>query len=278
MGVLNQAGRVFQRWGVPLYALPDFVIIGTMKGGTTSLFAYLRKHPQVIPAQTKEVHFFDEQYAEGVAWYRMQFPSYAQKYWRRLKGQRSISGEASPYYLFHPDVPQRMQAFLPKVKLITLLRNPIDRAYSHYQHQVRKGREHRPFEEAVAEEQAQLEAQEQPGEATYEHRHFSYLERGLYLTQLKRWRQFFPGEQMLILESEALYQAPEQTLKEVYAFLEVDTASFPDQLKAANVGRYKEKMSSTCRAQLAAFYAPHNQALCAYLNRDFSWAVPETVS
>ncbi len=278
MGVLNQAGRVLQRRGVPLYALPDFVIIGTMKGGTTSLFAYLRKHPQVIPAQTKEVHFFDEQYAEGVAWYRMQFPSYAQKYWHRLNGRRCITGEASPYYLFHPDVPQRMQAVLPKVKLITLLRNPIDRAYSHYQHQVRKGREHRPFEEAVAEEQARLEAQGQPGEATYEHRHFSYLERGLYLTQLRRWRQFFPGEQMLILESEALYQAPEQTLKEVYAFLGLHTASFPDQLKAANVGRYKEKMSSTCRAQLAAFYAPHNQALCAYLKRDFSWAVSESVA
>src|SRR5579885_2674785 len=128
--------------------LPDFIIIGTQRGGTTSLYAYLGQHPQIAPAVIKEVHFFDNNYERGVGWYRTQFPFLIEKSIAKNIGQQNfITGEASPYYLFHPHVPERAAKVVPGAKLIVLLRNPIDRAYSHYYHEVELGHEKLSFEQ-----------------------------------------------------------------------------------------------------------------------------------
>jgi len=132
-------------------ALPDFAIIGVGKGGTTFLYHLLTRHPYVEPAAAKELHFFDnlaEQ--EGVEWYRQCFPV---PKWK--DGRRTITGEAAPY-LPHPLAPQRMAKVVPRARLIVLLRNPVDRAYSQYHKEIRYGRETRTFEEAVEAEKAQL--------------------------------------------------------------------------------------------------------------------------
>src|SRR5215217_8827850 len=132
--------------------LPDFVVIGTQKGGTSYFYSLLTEHPLVRRAAAKELHFFDNKFAEGVGWYRRCFSEGEQ-----VDGHRTITGEASPSYLFDPQVPERMARIIPEAKLIALLRNPIDRAYSHYQMEVRRGREERSFEEATEEEMTSTE-------------------------------------------------------------------------------------------------------------------------
>src|SRR5215204_6554456 len=226
--------------------LPNFVIIGAQKGGTSFLYHLLTRHPLVEPAARKELHFFDnpEHFDRGVEWYRRCFPRPSWK-----DGQKSITGEATPYYLFDPSVAKRMAQVAPQARLIALLRNPIDRAYSHYQMQVKRGLESRTFEEAIEQQRS------------------SYLPRGIYVDQLLRWFEFFSKEQMLVLKSEDFFEDPVETLKTVLDFL-----GLPEWLPAESElrqrrheGGYGEKMDPSTRHRLEAYFEPYNQKLYEYL-------------
>src|SRR5918994_1595947 len=199
----------------PLRGLPSVLIIGAQKGGTTSLFNYLIQHPKVLPPVSKEIHYFDLQYARGHRWYRGCFPL------ARHLQQGSVTLEASPYYLFHPLVARRAAELLPDVTVVALLRNPIDRALSHYHHEVRGGREALSLEEALDREAERLAGEEerlvsQPDYYSYNHHRYAYTRRGLYLEQLRRWEQHFPRSQMLIIQSERLFADPVGTTAAVY--------------------------------------------------------------
>ncbi|HYF40703.1 MAG TPA: sulfotransferase domain-containing protein, partial [Gemmatimonadales bacterium] len=139
----------------PLRGLPSVLLIGAQKAGTTSLFNYMAEHPAVLPPSNKEIHYFDLNPTRGLTWYRSHFP-----YNHQLR-DGSVTVDASPYYLAHPGVPQRAAQLLPGARLLVLLRNPVDRAYSHYQHEVRGGREPLSFEEAIAREPERLEGEEE---------------------------------------------------------------------------------------------------------------------
>jgi hypothetical protein len=245
---------------------PHFVILGTQRGGTTSLYRYLTAHPCVIPAIRKELHFFDSWYDRGPDWYRAQFPS------RLPPG--CITGEATPYYLFHPHAAERMRAHAPHAKLIVLLRNPIDRAYSHYGHSVRLGHEALPFEEAIARENARLQGETEKliADGTYysfNHQNFSYAARGRYVDQLQTWFSFFPREQFLILQSEELYRDPNATVQRVTDFLGL-SAITKNLRKAHNVGS-SSTMPQHTRELLAASFADSNRRLGEELGLDFTW-------
>src|SRR5215213_6497402 len=185
--------------------LPDFVVIGTQKGGTSFFYRLLTKHPLVKQAAVKEIHFFDKQFAQGPGWYRRCFSEGG-----RVVGQRTITGEASPSYLFNPHVPERMVRIVPKARLIALLRNPVDRAYSHYQMQVRRGTETRSFEKATEEEVFLAEGQRNSIAKTssslasgfYSEPLEPYLARGLYAEQLERFSFFAEREHLLVVKSE----------------------------------------------------------------------------
>ena len=134
--------KVYRAVTSPIRLLPDFLIIGTQRGGTTSLYHYLQAHPCIRPASTKEVHFFDTKFHKGLAWYRGHFPTrIEQSSVNRLHGHSLMTGEATALYLFHPHAPKRVAKALPFVKLIVLLRNPVDRALSHYYHAIKHGYE-----------------------------------------------------------------------------------------------------------------------------------------
>ncbi len=149
--------KAFRATTNPMRLMPDFIIIGAMRGGTTSLYSYLTEHPNIGPAYMKEVHFFDVYFHKGLPWYRAQFPSTVQKYYtERVQKQNFITGEASPYYLFHPHAPRRIARLLPHVKLIVQLRNPVSRAYSHYYHEVNGGHEKLSFAEAIDREEDRI--------------------------------------------------------------------------------------------------------------------------
>ncbi len=240
-----------------LRRLPDFVIIGAQRGGTTSLYRSLTEHPDVGAALRKEVHFFDRYHANGLDWYRAHFPRH---------GEASVVGEASPYYLFHPGVPQRVREVLPQARFIALLRNPVDRAYSHYQMLVRRGVEDLSFEEAVAREPERLAGGDPESQAW---RHYSYLTRGLYAEQIERWWDVFPREQLLIVKSEDLYQDTGGVVGQVSAWLGLRPWE-PSDLKAYHVADYRD-MDPVTRQRLLAHFAPFNRRLYDLLGRDFGW-------
>ncbi len=179
-----------------LYVLPDMIIIGAMKCGTTSLFRYLAEHPDFFPPMTKEIHFFDSKYDQGLDWYRRRFPTKIKRLTCRLRGRRIITGEASPYYMFHPHAMRRIASILPTVKLIVLLRNPVDRAYSHYHYEVKHGREQLTFEEAIDAEPGRLAGEldkmlQDEGYFSVHYGRHAYLRRGIYVEQLKACRALF---------------------------------------------------------------------------------------
>ena len=204
--------------------LPHFIIIGAQRGGTTSLYNYLTAHPQIVGMPRREVHFFTLHYERGFEWYREQFPSLLRSRLSRFTTAELIAGESTPYYLFHPRVPERLHKMLPQVKLIALLRNPIDRAYSHYHLVKRKNQETLSFEEALKVEPERLAGEEEkmrsdPAYYSLHHHHHAYLRRGLYAEQLERWYALFPREQIHVVASEELYADPRAVVKGTLRFI-----------------------------------------------------------
>jgi hypothetical protein len=254
----------------PLRGLPSVLIIGAQRSGTTSLFNYLAEHPDMLPPMVKEVHYFDLHYARGVRWYHGRFPfSY------RLRSG-ALTMDASPYYLVHPLAPERAARLLPDVKLVAVLRNPIERAYSHYQHEVRDGRESLSFPEAIDREAERLAGEEDrlrrdPGYYSFNHHRYSYTRRGLYLEQLQRWLLHYPRSRLLVLQSEWLFRDPAAAASAVYRFL-----GLPDyQLKDSRPffqGNYERQIAPGLRARLAAYFEPFNRDLYQWLGQDFGWA------
>ena len=246
---------------------PDFVIIGAQKAGTTSLFQYLGHHPQVRPPIRKEIHYFDLNFHRGSLWYRAHFPL------EKEMGS-TLTGEASPYYLYHPQTPARMKELLPDVKLIVLLRNPVDRTYSAYQHERRLGRERLSFIDAINAEASRVEAEAtlvsgENAHRTKAHTQFSYVRRSLYAEQLERWFQHFPREQFHIIRSEDLFDEPSMVLSEVREFLRLEPWA-PPQYVIYKKGVYPD-LDASLIAALAARFRPHNQRLYGLIGRDMGW-------
>ncbi len=246
--------------------LPQFLIIGAQRCGTTSLFLYLSQHPAVAPPSQKEIHYFDLYYDKGSDWYAQQFPA--------VISVASVTGEASPYYLFHPHVPLRVRTLLPDVKLIVLLRNPSDRAYSHFHHEVRLGAEKLSFEMALDYEEERLRDETakmlaDDGYYSFNHQHYSYRSRGEYVTQLLAWRELFPRDQFLILKSEDLYGDPATVFQSTTEFIGVPEWQ-PQTFRKHNEGQYAP-MSDETRTRLAKHFRPWNQRLYEYLRKDLGW-------
>lgn len=263
--------------------MPYFLIIGAQKCGTTSLYKCLIDHPQILRARQKELHFFDNNYSKGLDWYRTQFvmPSRQemQSGQKMRLNQKFLVGEASPYYIFHPLVPERVRLHIPEAKLIVMLRDPVARAWSQYHHEVRLGFEQLSFEEALAAETERLagEVDRMRSDETYysyNHQHYTYLSRGIYVDQLQAWMELFPREQFLILESEAFFANPEETLAETMAFLGVSPEIYPKEARCDrrdNAGSYPE-MSYALKNDLVSYFVPHNRRLAEYLQVSFGWS------
>ena len=254
-------GRATARWR----PLPGFLVIGAQKAGTTALYAYLRWHPGITGPSWKEVSFFDRHWWRGEAWYRGQFP---------LRAGERLVGEASPSYLFHPLAPERARRLVPGVKLVALLRDPVDRAYSQYQHEVALGREPLSFEDALAAEDDRLRGE--VGRLVADPRAFSrawwdhsYASRGRYAEQLERWLAVFPREQLLVVRTEDLGQRPAETYATILSFLGTEPHDLPEYPRVFD--RDYEPMRPETRAALAATFVEPNRRLEALLGRKLGW-------
>jgi hypothetical protein len=269
----------------PIRLLPDFLIIGGQRCGSSSLYYYLTAHPGIISASTKETHFFDECFSKGLSWYRAQFPSSLQKmYVTNVLKRDFMTGEGTPYYILYPHAPKRIFEIVPQVKLIALLRNPVERAFSQYWIEFKGGFETLSFEEAIKTEHGRIAGElekMQQDENYYSHsfRHFSYLTRGIYVDQLQNWLRYYPREQLLILKSEDLYSHPAETLKKTLDFLGVKQVKLRDEYKNYRRPSKKgyrnkiitPKMDPKMREYLVEYFKPHNARLYELLGEDVGW-------
>jgi hypothetical protein len=271
--------------------LPNFLIIGSQKAGTTSLYHVLRGHPQIFMPERKEVNYFflQSEYDRGVEVYNNQFAD--------SNSQHIAVGEASPGYICHPMAPSRIERLLPGVKLILTVRHPVDRAYSQYWDNRRSLSEYHTFEQVV----------EIALESTYHPERLGYFSRGTYIQYINRYLDLFPRENLLVLVFEELHNSPEAFYRQVFEFLGVD-ADFtsPAMTERFNLAAIWENpiyrwffskpararhlparlrrftfygecvpwkyppMQPETRQKLLDFYRPWNAKLAEYLGRDLS--------
>ncbi|CAA9387485.1 MAG: hypothetical protein AVDCRST_MAG93-9541 [uncultured Chloroflexia bacterium] len=275
--------------------LPDFIIIGAQKAGTTFAYSALTGrrssdpegreygHPLIDPAARKELHFFDTPafFNKGIDWYSQQFPEPTEPY---NDGRETITGEASPYYLFHPHAARRAAEVVPDAKLIVFLRDPVERAYSDWRHTMLGPGEELSFEDAIEAEEERLagELEKMLEDERYRsrpHRRYSYLARGVYLPQLEEWFYHFDRRQFLIVESSDLHNTPHQELSRMQRFLGVVEQEL-DLPHGSNASAAREEeagmeavppMKPVTRERLRGYFEPHNQRLYKYLGRNFGW-------
>jgi hypothetical protein len=253
--------------------LPSFIIIGAQKSGTTSLFDYLSQHPQILPSSSKEVHYFDgglnpdvDTFKKGESWYRSHFPL------ERNADNNQIAFEASPLYIFNPLAPQRISKLIPEVKLIAILRNPVERAISHYFHEKRMGREPLPIMEALEKEEDRLnKVIAKQDYKTNEYIHYSYKTRGLYDEQLIRYSNYFSMRNILVINSENLFTQPSYALRRIFEFVGVYEDFKVNDLEPRNIGTNKMKVDPDVYEYLTDYFRPHNQRLYDLIEQRFSW-------
>ena len=255
-GAARRSQRCERADGLVPAAAPDFVIIGAQRAGTTSLHAYLSAHPQVQTPVTKELHFLTDRYERGLDWYLGQFPL--------SLPPGTLTGESTPYALFHPLSPERLGQIAPRAKLIALLRNPVERAYSHYLLERSRGLEPLAFGDALEAEADRLAGEEvrlrrDPTSVSMPHKHFSYVARGDYAPQLERWLASYPRDQLLVLQSEALYTKTPETFARVATFLGI--APEKDVPFVAHNRSSGPPSDPEIRGRLARHFAPLNARL-----------------
>lgn len=240
---------------------PSFIIAGGMRCGTTSLHATLARHPQLCASYHKEVHYFDLHHRLGAGWYARQFPKP-----RRLPdGSDTRAFESSPYYMFDPRVPERMREMLPEVRILFLLRDPVERAISHYRKNIRDGREHLAFGDAIDAEDDRLAGEEErliadPHYVSEVHRYASYKARGRYADLIARFQPLFPAGQILAVDAGRLFAEPSTVVAEICRFLGIDPWQ-PEQFAAANVSRQDYVVEESVRRRLEEVFEPHEHAL-----------------
>ena len=255
--------------------LPDYIVIGGQKCGTTSLHDYIKRHPNIVPPYKKDSSFFDANYFRGFQWYRAHFPLQNRMNALLAGGRHFITGEVTTTYMFHPLAAERAAKHLTgNIRFIALLRNPAIRAYSQYQHMKRTGRETVSFREAIQKENERLDGILQRVEAGDDEAHmifrnFAYRARGCYAEQLERWFQCFSRDQFLILKSEDLFTDPEQFCKRVYDFLGLPNFKL-EKYENANPGLYSEADTKIIK-ELEEYFAPYNQKLYDLAGINFGW-------
>lgn len=251
--------------------LPDFLVVGAQRCGTTSLFHYLVQHPAIAgPRLAKGVHWFDTAYDRSERWYRAHFPTRRQ---RERAGVRAV-GEASPYYLFHPYVAERIAARLPDVRVVAILRDPVERARSHHGHEVARGFESLPLEAALDAEPARLAGADHalaaPSGRHRFHQHHGYVARGRYAEQLERLHATVGREHVLVVFTEDLDRRPQEVIAAVHRFLGVPERD----VEAAHRWNVREKppLPAHLEARLRAQFADADARLAVLLGRDLPWS------
>jgi len=257
------AGRLTSR----VRMLPAFLIVGAQRCGTTSMYRTLSQHPAVVKAVLhKGVHYFDLNYSHPIGWYRAHFPFRAR--------ETRVTFESSPYYLFHPLAGDRIAADLPGAKLLVLIRDPVERAYSAWAHEQARGYETEPFERALELEAGRLAGQAErmtaePGYLSFSHQHHAYTARGQYVEQLERLASLVGRDRLHVVDSGDFFVKPEPAYDGVLDFLGLPRGDYPEFER--HNARPRSALPGSVRAALAEHFAPYDERLTAWLGWVPSW-------
>lgn len=263
------------RWRV----VPDFVIIGCQRGGTSSLYRYLGLHPDISPSLRKETEYFTAKFSEGERWYRAHFPLALRHRLAAVIGKRRLSFEATPDYLVDPRAPARCHDLLPDARIVVMLREPGERALSQFHHNVRLGLETETFARALELEESRIsgdlaEMVRDPSTQATAFRRYSYLERGDYAEQLQRWFDLYPRDRFLILESEEFFSDPDRVLGKVLDFVGARRWSPPEFRNYSYTDRGTvghEEVPAELRHMFDERFDQANETLRNLIDIDLGW-------
>lgn len=270
-GVVQGWGLLTARWR----PVPDFIVVGAQRSGTTSLFRLLAAHPLVRrPTQVKGVGYFDLKYDRGMRWYQSHFPL-------RRRGSGLLAFESSGYYLFHPLAARRIAESLPDVKVVVVVRDPVERAYSAHGHERRRGFEDLDFEEALASEEERLAgAAEQltrdPHSENYEHRHHGYLARSRYHEQIERYIAALGRERVFIVDAGRMFADPGSELEPLEEWLGLPESTMPP-LERWNAGA-SASLDPRLQGRLRGYFEPFDRQLAELMGRTPSWRSDQPLS
>ena len=266
LGRLTSGGRM----------LPGLLIVGAQRCGTTSMYRALSQHPAIVKAVLhKGVHYFDMNYGRSQAWYRAHFPLLARaRLESRGAGAAPLTFESSPYYMFHPLAAKRIAADLPGVRLLVLVRDPVQRAYSAYAHELARGFETEPFERALELEPDRLRGEAErivaePGYLSLSHQHHAYVTRGQYVEQLERLAALFGRDRIHVVDSGDFFTDPEPVYDAVLDFLGLPRRGYPEFER--HNSRPREVMPDNLRSRLDRHFLPYDERLAAWLAAEPSW-------
>lgn len=246
---------------------PSFLVIGAQKSGTTALYDYLCLHPQITAAYQKETKYFDLYPNKSKEWYYGFFPK---------QKDGIISGEATPDYFFDSAVPERIHNLFPDIKLILILRDPVERAISHFNYNKDRGIEHLSLSEAIKEEEIRIDknghlpVELDSGFTSSYKREYSYIQRGKYINQLNQWLKYFNQNQFFICSTESLKSNPDILLKKIFAFLDIKNHSIETTLKS-NVSKSSFSLSEEDSNQIKEIFKPFNEQLFKQIDERFNW-------
>tara|TARA_B100000029_G_scaffold167749_1_gene163910 strand:- start:1906 stop:2805 length:900 start_codon:yes stop_codon:yes gene_type:complete len=264
--------KIFRTLTGNLRSFPHFIIIGVGRAGTTALYSYLIQHPSIIGTvsdnkkSASDVHFFEFMTSNSTTWYKSHFP---------ILSRKQITGEFTSTYFYHPDVPKRINQLLPKIKLIVILRNPIDKAYSTYYQQFRYGEISTTFEDSINAELKRIKIIENEPNLHSKNPNFqnfvsqNILRHGIYVDYFEKWFEQFNREQILILNADEMKKNTRKILKDVFTFLNIEDHPIED-LSRVSARKYPPISEST-RTKLVEFYKPHNEKLNKLLQTNFEW-------
>ncbi|WP_025273877.1 sulfotransferase domain-containing protein [Haloglycomyces albus] len=277
---VSNSARTYGRLTVSGRLLPGFLICGGQRCGTTSLYRALQQHPAILkPNLHKGVHYFDTSYHKGLSWYRAHFATRGTA--RRIQDQTGLvpmAYESSPYYLYHPLARERFARDLPGIKVIVLVRDPVERAWSQHAHEVARGFEDiTDFEAALAAEPERLAGEDarlaaDPSYYSFSHQHHAYRARGQYSQYLTKLAELIGEERILVLDSGQFFTRPEESFERVMRFLSLPWIGCVDFRKHNGRGR-PSPMSPQLRHQLTEFYEPFDAELGKWLGHTPSWRI-----
>lgn len=266
------AGRLTSRGRM----LPGFLIVGAQRCGTTSMYRTLSQHPAVLKAVLhKGVHYFDLNYGRSLGWYKAHFPRLARA--RRVQqatGIAPLTFESSPYYMFHPLAASRIAADLPGVKLLVLVRDPVERAYSAHAHELARGYETEPFERALELEDRRISGEAErivadPGYLSHSLQHQAYVTRGQYADQIEALEKLFGPDRLHVIDSGDFFTTPEPVYDRVLEFLGLPGRGYP--VFERHNARPRSAMPLQLQAKLAEHFAPYDERLERWLGAVPSW-------
>lgn len=262
---------LFRKYTRPFRCLPDFLIVGAQKAGTTSLLYYLSQHPDVYVSPLKEINYFNLEIHRPLNEYRHYFPLQIERLFRKnLK-----AGEATPDYMIYRQVPEAIAKVLPDVKIIMLLRNPADRVFSHYGHNLMMKREWLSLEDALKYEDIRtgkdyIDIYKCKKDAIKNYSNYNYKARGIYYEQIVWFLQYFDKSNLLVLQSEAFFNNPLQSVNETLRFMGL-TELTSLHAEPQNQQQVKVEKNETLRNELIEYYKPYNEKLFALIEKRFDW-------